>query len=570
MSDNRPRALSKFWSLGIAILAFLVCTVSLPAGQTAQGTHGVVAAIHPMAAKAALETMQEGGNAIDAAVTAALVLGVVDGFNSGIGGGCFFLLRDKTGNFEAIDGREKAPNAATRSMFYRDGKADTALSQNGALAAGVPGSIAAYDYAVKHYGRLPFRRHLMKAAGLAESGFPITSAYLSRLISVKDQLFQDEAARLVFFHGDGSLLKVGEILHQQDLAETYKNIADHGADWFYKGPFARTTGAWMSDHHGVLSAADFAEYKLKKREPLVTTYRGYEIIGFPPPSSGGIHVAQILNILENFDLQKWGPDSPLTIHVIAEAMKLAFADRAFWLGDPDYAKVPKGLASKAYAKELASQIRLDQVIKVPGHGSPPESSTALFSRHTTHFSTADMEGNWVACTATLNTTFGAKIIIPGSGVVLNNQMDDFSIESGVPNFFGLVGAEANAVEPGKRPLSSMSPTIIQKGGVPLYSLGGAGGPTIISQTVLTIVRMIDFAMPLEKAMAAPRFHQQWQPDKLVVEKSLAESILTVLRQLGHNISLTEQIGASQAAGFEGNKLVGFGEPRVSESSAQAF
>ena len=522
----------------------------------------MISTVHPLASEAAVRAMREGGNAVDAIVAAGLTLGVVDGFNSGIGGGCFLLIRRADGLVVAIDGREKAPAPATRDMFVRDGKADTRLSQTGALAIGVPGSLAAYDYAVKNYGRLPLRTHLMAAAKLAEEGFPVTRTYAQRLASAREDLSLFEDSRSIFLNKDGSALAQGALLRQLDLAKSYRAIADRGTGWFYGGAFAATAAQWMKANGGILAQEDFKDYEIKLREPLRTTYRGHEIIGFPPPSSGGVHVAQILNILEHFDLKKLGPGSADFIHLVTEAMKLAFADRAYWLGDPDFVSVPRGLVSKDYAAKLAKRINLKRASTVPRHGTPERSAADLFGKHTTHFSAADADGNWAACTATINTTFGSKAVIPGTGIVMNNQMDDFSIQPGVANAFGLLGAEANAVAPDKRPLSSMSPTIVLKDGRPVLSIGAAGGPTIISQTLLAIVCTIDFGMPIEAALALPRFHHQWNPDELRIEKAVPKRVRDELARRGHTLQVLDTMGAAQAValGTDAN-LAGAPDPR---------
>jgi gamma-glutamyltranspeptidase/glutathione hydrolase len=522
-----------------------------------------------LATDAAVQAMKKGGNAIDAAVAAALTLGVVDGHNSGIGGGCFMLIRLANGSVVAIDGRETAPAKATRDMYVRQGKADPQLSLTGPLAAGVPGSLAAYDHAIAHHGKLRLKDHLLAAAQIAEGGFPLNRSYAQRLNATAAELNQFEAARAIFLKPDGSAFKERDILRQPDLAKTYRAIAGQGIDWFYKGPFARVTETWMQRNGGILAAVDFHNYKVKLREPVKTAYRGYEILGFPPPSSGGVHVAQILNTLESFDLKSMAPDSADFIHVVTEAMKLAFADRAYWLGDPDFAAVPRGLVSKEYATGLARQIRLDRVTPVPQHNTPPRATADIFGKHTTHFSMADADGNWVACTATVNTSFGSKVVIPGTGVVLNNQMDDFSIQPGVTNYFGLLGAEANAVAPGKRPLSSMSPTIVLKDGKPILSVGAAGGPTIISQTMLAIVHTIDFGLPVDAALAQPRFHHQWRPDELRVEKRLGDEVSRELARRGHKVVAVDSLGAAQAVGFDAKKKVfsGAHDPRVDGKAA---
>ena len=311
-----------------------------------------------------------------------------------------------------------------------------------------------------------------------------------------------------------------------------------------------------------MTAQDLANYKVKLRDPVRVTYRGYEIVSMPPPSSGGVHLGQILNILENFDLKDMEPNSVDFIHLVTEAMKLAFADRAHWLGDADFAPVPRGLMDKTYAKELAGRIRMDQAGKVATHGQPPRSTEDLFNKHTTHFSCADGDGNWVSCTATVNTSFGSKVIIPGTGVIMNNEMDDFSIQPGVPNAFGLIGAEANAIAPGKRPLSSMSPTIVLRNDEPILAVGAAGGPTIITQTLLTIIHTIDFGLPLNEALSQPRFHHQWSPDQLRIEKKVGEKVLAGLRAKTHKLMVYDEMGSTQAVSLENGKFGAAHDPRI--------
>jgi gamma-glutamyltranspeptidase/glutathione hydrolase len=527
--------------------ATLVLAIGLSLRATAfAGTNGVAATVHPLATQAALDAMRNSGNAIDGAVAAALTLGVVDGHNSGIGGGCFMLIRLADGSLAAIDGRETAPALARPDMYVRDGKVDPALSQTGPLAIATPGALAAYDHVIRRFGKMSLSNHLWNASKIAEQGFPLDRTYASRLKATAKELLQFEPARTIFLHADNSPYKAGEILKQPDLTATYRHIARHGIGWFYQGPFAEMTSAWMQTNHGLLRESDFRNYAVRDRPPLLTTYRGYEIIGFPPPSSGGVHVAQILNILETFDIPKLGLNSAEFIHVVTEAMKLAFADRAHWLGDPDFAAVPRGLISKSYATNLAGHIGMDQARNVPGHNTPERHEQDLFGRHTTHFSVADRHGNWVACTATINTSFGSKVVVPGTGIVLNNQMDDFSSQPGTANYFGLVGSDANAIAPGKRPLSSMSPTIVSKDGRPLFSVGAAGGPTIISQTVLAILCAIDFGMPPDRALAQGRFHHQWKPDELRIESRIPENVRAGLEQRGHKLKVVDSIGAAQA------------------------
>jgi gamma-glutamyltranspeptidase/glutathione hydrolase len=530
--------------------------------QAAEYVRGMVASVNPLATEAGLNALRSGGNAVDAAVAVGLTLGVVDGNNSGIGGGCFMLIRLANGKIVVMDGRETAPAAATRDMFVRNGKADTRLSQTGALASGVPGALAAYEYAARNYGRKTLRELIRPAANLAESGFTPDRRYVNELKSVADDIARFESSRAVFFKPDGHPLGSGDVLKQRDLAATYRAIATQGSDWFYRGPFAQATEKWMKQNGGIMTAADLANYRITLREPIKTTYRGYQIVGFPPPSSGGVHIAEMLNMLEKFDLKSL--DEATRLHVIAEAMKLAFADRAYWLGDPDFAEVPRGLVSEPYAAALAKRINPDRATDVPSHGLPARWQTDVFKKHTTHFSVADAAGNWVACTATVNTSFGSKVVIPGTGVVMNNQMDDFSIQPGVSNYFGLVGGEANAVAPGKRPLSSMSPTIVLKGDNPVLALGAAGGPRIISTVLLELVDLLDLGMTPQQAVAAPRVHHQWLPDELLVEKALPGNLCAALEQRGHRVRPMSALAVSQIVGrpADGEGFVGAADPRA--------
>jgi gamma-glutamyltranspeptidase/glutathione hydrolase len=453
---------------------------------------------------------------------------------------------------------------ATREMFVRERKGDTHLSQTGALAVAVPGALAAYDLAVTRFGKLPLASHLLAAAEIAENGFAIGRTYAGRLKANAPELREFESSRTIFLRSDGTPRAEGELLAQIDLAHSYRNIAEHGVKWFYEGPFAQMTAEWMQHNGGLLSADDFKRYAPKLRAPLRSTYRDCEIVTFPPPSSGGVHLLQILNIIENFDLRALGHNSVDTIHLIAEAMKLAFADRAFWLGDSDFVPVPRGLIDKGYAKTLAAKIDMKIAATSIEHSTPENAVDDIFDKHTTHFSTADDAGNWVACTATINTAFGSKVVVPGTGILLNNEMDDFSTQPGVPNAFGLVGGDANAVAPGKRPLSSMTPTIVLKEGRPIVALGAAGGPTIISQTLLAIINVIDFQLDLPTAIAASRFHHQWVPDELRIESSTESKLRDELRRRGHHLNEVNEFGACHAVGRapDEKRFVGAADPRT--------
>jgi gamma-glutamyltranspeptidase/glutathione hydrolase len=328
----------------------------------------------------------------------------------------------------------------------------------------------------------------------------------------------------------------------------------------------------MAEHGGVLAAADFAAYRAVRRAPLSTTYRNWTVIGFPPPSSGGVHVAQMLNMLERYDVREnFRQSEAQGAHLLVEVMKRAFADRAYWLGDADFVAVPKGLLDKAYAADLAATIDPARATTVARHGAPPRAADELFERHTTHIAAADSDGNWVAITATVNTTFGSKVIVPGTGIVLNNEMDDFSAQPGVPNAFGLVGAENNAVAPGKRPLSSMSPTIVLRAGEPVLTVGAAGGPKIISQVLQTLVRYLDLEHSLADAVAAPRVHHQWRPDEVVVEETAGAEMLDDLRTRGHDVrTVAAGAGVTQAIARDARgELVGVHDPRVPGHVAHA-
>ena len=545
----------------IPALLIMLITIATVGVASAEARHGMVASVHPVATEAGLRVLKQGGNAIDASVAVALTLGVVDSDNSGIGGGCLMLIHRADGSLVAIDGREMAPAAATPDMFLRNGKADTKLSQTGPLASAVPGALAAYEFAVEHYGKRKLSDLILPAAEIAERGFVLDAGYARNLKRVAKDLARFPSSRAVFFKG-GKPLTRGNVLKQPDLAATYRSIAGQKSDWFYRGPFAQAVEQWMKSNGGILTAEDFKNYHICVRAPILSRYRGYTIVGFPPPSSGGVHVAQMLNMLETFNLNALSETERL--HVMAEAMKLAFADRAYWLGDPDFAKVPRGLTDTNYATALAGRIDRKHASHVSGHGMPPDWESDVFKIHTTHFSVADAEGNWVACTATVNTSFGSKVVIPGTGVVMNDEMDDFSIQPGVKNYFGLIGDHANAVAPGKRPLSSMTPTLVLKDGKPLIALGAAGGPKIISQVVLELVWQLDFGMSPAEALVQPRIHHQWFPNELMVEKSLPGRLQIGLARRGHKLKQMPSMGVSQivARSPDGEGFVGAADPRA--------
>jgi gamma-glutamyltranspeptidase / glutathione hydrolase len=553
----------------LSVIAAAALAADFPP-NAATSTKGMVATVHPLATDAGVAALKKGGNAIDAAIAAGLALGVVDAHNSGLGGGCFILIRRADGKLIAIDGRETAPAKATRDMYTKDGKPQPELSQTGPLAAATPGALAGYALALKEHGRLSLADLALPAAELAERGFVLDRPNAAALARVAPAMKKVCGPEVCLLKADGSPYREGELLKQPDLARTYRGIAEGGLNYFYRGPFSAAVGAWMAEHRGLLSGEDFAGYEPILREPLVTTYRGRTIVGFPPPSSGGVHVAEMLNILENFDVEAlYRRDAGQYQHLLAEAMKLAFADRAYWLGDPDFARVPRGLIDKKYAQNLAARVDLAKATPVPTHGTPPQADESVFLKHTTHIAAADAEGNWVAMTQTVNTSYGCKVIVPGTGVVLNNQMDDFAISPGTPNAFGLIGAEANAVAPRKRPLSSMSPTIVLENHQPIMTVGAAGGPTIISQVVQALVRRLDLRLPLDQALAQPRIHQQWSPDTVRVESKLDESLQQSLTTRGHKLTPVANMGVTQAIELDRatGLFLGVHDPRVPGKAA---
>ena len=546
-------------------MRFLIPTllISMLPFPSNAATRGFASTVHPLATQAALDAFHHGGNAIDAAVAAALTLGVVDAHDSGIGGGCFFLVHLADGRTICLDGRETAPASATRDLYQRDGKLDESLSKTGALASATPGALAVYSDAVKRFGKLPLAAAFKHGILHAENGFPIDEVFARKLVKTRDDLARFPASKKIFLKENGEPIPKGGILVQKDLAASYRAIAEQGASWFYQGQFASKIGTWMRENGGILTSEDLKNYQTISRIPLTSTYREWTIVGVPPPSSGGVHIAQMLKILETFEPEKFPSGSAEFAHLVTETMKLAFADRAHWLGDPAFTKVPKGLASQEYAATLARSIDLTCATPVDGHGTPPDWQNNHFEKHTTHFSAADEFGNWVSCTATINTAFGSKVVIPGTGILLNNEMDDFSIAPGVPNAFRLVGGEANQIAPGKRPLSSMSPTLVMKDGKVLMSIGAAGGPTIISQVLLGLLHVLDHRMSPTEALAQPRIHHQWSPDLLRIERDTPSPVLEKLKLMSHQLELMDKFGACQIIAVDNSgKLQGASDPRI--------
>ncbi|MFM8263085.1 MAG: gamma-glutamyltransferase [Pirellula sp.] len=547
--------------------------------------HGA-ATVHPLATRSAMRILQRGGNAIDAAISAALVLGVVDGHNSGIGGGCLVLIRTAKDEILAIDGRETAGQAAHEQMFVRDGKADPKLSQDGPLASGVPSQIAAMKRMHSMAGRMPWKDLFADAHQAALDGV-VASKSIGRTIAAEaDELRKYPASKAIYFHPDDSPIREGELLVQKDLANTLAQIAEQGAEWFYQGPFAQACANYLKSIGGILTAEDFRSYQPKLRTPITTKYRGYDVIGFPPPSSGGIHIAQMLRMLEPYPVGAWMHSRPEAYyHLLCEVMKRAFADRAHWLGDSDFVDVPAGLLDPQYSQDRMADF-LDAVASADIQHGWPNGTTKreAFSsepgpgedrKHTTHLTTADDEGNWVAMTCTVNTSWGSKVTVPGTGVMLNNQMDDFSISPGTPNAFGLIGSQSNAVAPAKRPLSSMSPTmVLDQNRQPILTAGAAGGPRIINATLQVLLRVLDGGCSIAEAVAAPRVHHQWRPDQFLFEEQIGvgsaweitPAIRERLSKMGHPLKASGALAISQAIHRQGNRLEAAHDPRSHGSS----
>ncbi len=523
--------------------------------------NGMVATEQELASRIGLDILKAGGNAVDAAVGIGFALAVALPNAGNLGGGGFMMVHDaKTGKSVALDFREVAPLKATRNMYLDDkGNVINGKSLYTHYAVGVPGTVAGMEHALKKWGTMPLDKVIAPSIALAEKGFPVSET-LAKILRQEQKNMGKWPATTEIFWKDGAPLKRGDLLVQKDLAQSMRLIAQQGAKAFYEGAIAQKIAAEMAPHAGAVTLQDLREYKVAEREPVRGTYRGHEVVTMPPPSSGGTHLVQILNMLEQWPLAQWGQNSAQTLHHMAESSKLAYADRSEYLGDPDFVKIPlKGLTSKRYAESLAKTIdpnraRPAKEIK-PGQPQPYESD------QTTHYSVVDKAGNAVAVTYTLNTNFGSGIVAKGTGILLNNEMDDFAAKPGVANAYGLVGGDANAVAAKKRPLSSMTPTLVLKDGKPTLVTGSPGGARIITTVLQTVVNTIDFGNNPAEAAAAPRVHHQWTPDELRVEKGLSPDTLALLKQRGHNIAVKASMGRTQTIQIRNGMLYGYSDPR---------
>ncbi|MFT5698429.1 MAG: gamma-glutamyltranspeptidase/glutathione hydrolase [Desulforhopalus sp.] len=533
-----------------------------------QGKEGMVVTSHFLATTSAQEVLKNGGNAIDAAVTAAFSLAVTQPRSGNIGGGGFMLISsEKKDDVVAIDYREKAPSKATVDMFLdKDGNADSNVSRYTHLAAGVPGSVAGLAMALEQYGTISLQEAIAPAIKLAQEGFIVTPRFSDGLKAKEEMLKKWPSTAKIFYKADGSYYEPGDLFIQKDLAATLTRISENGAKEFYEGKTAELLVAEMAKHVGLITMEDMKHYTPGFRTPVHGTYRGYDIYSMSPPSSGGIHVVQILNILEGYPIGEYGHNSAQTIHVMAEAMKRAYADRSYYLGDEDFVKVPlKALTSKKYAEGQRSEIKPN--LATPSKTIAPGVVVPYESNETTHFSIVDKFGNAVSNTYTINFSYGSGIVVEGAGFLLNNEMDDFSAKPGVPNAYGLLGGEANKIEPNKRMLSSMSPTIVKQEGKNFLVTGSPGGSRIITTTLQVIMNVIDHGLNIQSSVAAPRIHHQWLPDEIRVEEGLSPDTEKALTEMGHTVKQKSSMGAIQSIMIKDGMMYGGADPRRSTALA---
>ena len=523
--------------LVIILSAILIILINITgASKPFKSKNGMVVTASKIASKVGVEILKAGGNAVDAAVAVGFTLAVTYPYAGNIGGGSFMVIHLQDGTNTTIDFRERAPFTAYRNMYLdKDGNVIENMSLEGAASVGVPGSVAGLIYALEKYGTMKLSKVIQPAIELAENGWAVESQDSESFYKFLE-VFSKYPSSLKIFTNNGVPYKEGDLFKQPDLAWTLKQIRDKGHDGFYEGKVSDYFIQQMMNMGGFITHADIEKYKPVEREPVIGRYREYKIISMAPPSSGGIALIQLLNILENFDIEKdeWG--SSRNIHRLAEAMKYVFADRTYHLGDGDFYPVPiDGLISKKYAKTIFERIKDYAVPSAEIFAG--DSLKCYESMETTHYSVYDSSGNAVSVTTTLNSAFGSKVVVEGAGFLLNNEMNDFSEKSGVPNQFGLLGTDANAIEPGKRMLSSMTPTIVLKDDKPFIILGSPGGSMIITTVLQVLMNCIDFNMNIQEAINAPRIHHQWQPDKIFFEKfAINKDAMDNLVNMGYDFS----------------------------------
>lgn len=533
-ATGRGRLIQLLFTRGGALLAgaWLIGGIAWTApAHAVPGRAGMVAAEHRLAAEAGVAMLRRGGHAVDAAIATALAVGVVNPSSCGIGGGGFMLIFDRArGRVEALDYRERAPRAAERTMFVRDGQVVPDLSIRGGLAVAVPGEIAGLFAAWRRDGTLSFATLAEPAIRLARDGFAVEAHLADAIAAHRDQIAARPALAALLLRPDGSALRVGETLRQPALARTLEQLAADGPTAFYGGAIGAAIVASVDDAGGILDPADLATYQPIWRRALTQTALGYRFATMPPPSSGGAALITVLNQLSRDDLIALGHNSPTYLHLLTEALQFAFADRAAYYGDADFVDIPlPALLAPARGHRLRRRISAATTFAPAYYGQRALGDDT----GTSHLSVVDAEGNAVACTTSINTAFGSMVVAGETGIILNNTMDDFSAQPGVANAYGLVGSEANAIAPGKRPLSSMSPTIVTRAGEVVAVAGGSGGPFIITGTVQVLLNALVFGHDAETAVAAPRIHEQWMPPVLMLEPGIGALDRGVLRRLGH-------------------------------------
>ena len=529
------------------------------------GSRGMVASHNQLSSEIAADILAKGGNAIDAGAALGFALAVTLPRAGNIGGGGFMLIHVAALNRTiAIDFRETAPTAASQDMFFDD-NGNVVLDQTYRFShksSAVPGSVAGLAHIVENYGSMTLAEVLEPAIRLARDGIEVTYD-LAADLARSQRLKHNPASLRKFYKPDGSNYEVGELWKQPDLAWTLSEIAEHGVEAFYSGSVAEKIVADMEAHNGLITMQDLADYKVVEREPVRGSFRGYEIAAMPAPSSGGTHVIQMLNILENFPLAKMGPESADTLHIMAEAMKFSYADRSKYLGDPDFVEVPTEiLVSKKYASDIAAKISMERALTsdeiAPGQLSIYESD------ETTHYSVVDDEGNMVGNTYTLMFTFGSGVVIEGTGILMNNNMGNFTLRSDIPDAFGLMGSENNLIRPNRRPVSSMSPVLVSKNGQPILMTGSPGGSKIISANMQMVLNVVEFGMNIADAAVAPRIHHQWKPDVLEIESGISPDTVSRLIDRGQNINFSQRsagMGSLQTVMWQDGIFYGYSDPR---------
>jgi gamma-glutamyltranspeptidase/glutathione hydrolase len=552
-----------------ALLAFVVASVSvLPvqARQPIRARKAMVVAQEPLAADVGVAVLKSGGNAVDAAIAVAMALAVTHPTAGNLGGGGFMLLRKADGTATFLDFRERAPEGASHDMYLDFSGNPTKDSIIGWRASGVPGTVRGMEYAHKKYGSKAWPELLKPAVDLAGKGFPVSYSLAQAFQSSGKLLSSFPESKRIFLK-DGAMYQPGDTFVQPELARTLERIARDGAREFYEGETAQKLAAAMKDNGGLITLADLKNYEVAERRPLTGSYKDYDIITAPPPSSGGIGILQMMGLLEGTGYEKAGAGSAAATHYVAEVMRRYYADRSQFLGDADFVKVPiSGLLNKSYLVKRRTTIDPDHA--TPSSQLQPGNAPDYEHTETTHFSILDEQGNAVAMTYTLNNSFGSGVTVPGLGFLLNDEMDDFAVKPGSPNMFGLVQGEVNAIQPRKRPLSSMTPTIVLRGGKPYIVIGAPGGSRIITGVMQVILNVLDFRMNIQEAIDQPRFHHQWQPDKLYLERGFSPDTIALLRQRGHNVEEnTWGVGLVEAILVDGSWLQGGSDGRANGKAA---